>query len=243
MRLLLILTLLWNSFAAFQSACDKSNVCPASSATNPASVQWASNSTTSGTASTVAVTVSAVGSGHGLFVFCISVTSLCTTPTAAGETFLTATGTSGCQNYAGDDTQCWYTTNTVGGETSVSCNTGANSNIFCVVGEFTRPSGLSTPKDAGGNTETASGTSTTVSTSAATTNPNDFVIACFGSYGAGNNAISISGYTSPSGSIITNATAQAGCGYVVTSSTGTYSATGSYTSSMRCTGIIMAFKP
>jgi len=33
MRLLLILTLLWNSFAAFQSACDKSNVCPAAAGT------------------------------------------------------------------------------------------------------------------------------------------------------------------------------------------------------------------
>jgi hypothetical protein len=108
--------------------------------------------------------------------------------------------------------------------------------------EFTRPQGLSTPNDAGGNSFNAGATSYTVSTSAATTNANDFVIDCFASAALGNNQFTLTGgFTSAFSSV--DAFGQMRCGYLVTSSTGTQTGTATVTTSMRGTGIIMAFKP
>jgi len=211
-----------------------------SAANNPAFVQGAVNAGTSTT--TVAVTVSAVGAGHGLFVTCIS-TGSCSAPTATGESFSTYTGASGCQDFTGDFMQCWQTTNAAGGETTVNCNTSGTSSIICGVIEYTRPQGLSTPKDAGGHSEVSSGTSYTVSTSAVTTVANDFVMDCFGSYGTGSNAITLgSGFTNAFTPYAT-ATGNMSCGYLVASSTGTQTGTGTAVSSMRATAIILAVKP
>src|SRR5690348_2559244 len=150
---------------------------------NPAFVQAAANHCA--TATTCAITVSAVGAGHGLYVVCLS-TGSCSTPTATGETFSTFTGTSGCQDFTADFMQCWIVSSTVGGETSISVNTSGSASIMGCAVEFTRPQALATPKDAGGHGENAGATSFSVSTSAATTVQNDFVIGAFGSFAAGN---------------------------------------------------------
>ncbi len=217
-----------------------SGVIGANPLTGPALVQGATNAVLTGT--TIAVTVSAVGAGHGLFVFCIATASLCTTPTATGETFNTYTGASGCQNFTGDNTQCWLATGTAGGETSVSCNASSGT-IICGVIEFTRPQGLSTPKDAGGNSEVASGTSYTVSTSATTTTTNDFVIGCFASFGTGTNPITMTGGFTAAFTAYGTSLGNMSCGYLVASSTGTQTATGTAVTSMRATGVILAVKP
>lgn len=206
----------------------------------PAFVQAGNNLATTGT--TNAVTVSAVGAGHGLFVMTVG-TANPASPTAAGETFVTFTGTTGCQNFGADAMQCYLASNTTGGETTVTCNLAGSAASICIVIEFTRPSQLATPNDAGGNTSTAGATSLAVSTSAGTTNANDIVIACYGGFAIGSNAVSIAGYTINANATNTSANGQAACGYNVVSSTGTQSATGTWTSSMRANGIIMAFKP
>jgi len=213
--------------------------------TNPAYVQGSTGFTASAT--NVSATLSAVGAGHGLFVYCMAPSSACAAPTATGESFSTYTGTSGCQDFGGYNVQCWLATSTVGGETSLTCNTGGGTSaIFCIVIEFTRPQALATPKDAGGHNNTAGSTNSwSVSTSAATTNANDFVIGCFGSVNIGNNTITVgSPFTQPAAASISNSSGEAACGYLVASSTGTQTATGSATSNMTNTnGVILAVKP
>lgn len=209
---------------------------------NPGFVQANNALFTTGTSGVVTLG-SNITAAHGLFVYEIGL-SAPLAPTATGETFVTDTTTAGCQTFSADATQCWYTTSAVGGENAVTCNwTTNNAGNICIVVEFTRPQGLSTPKDAGGKSSTAGATSLAVSTSAATTNSNDFVLACFGGFAIGSNAVSIAGYTIDANAKFVSSGGQAACGYNVTSSTGTQSATGTWTTSMRASGIIMGFKP
>jgi len=215
----------------------------ASGGINPAFVQGATGFSAS--ASTIAVTLgSAVTAGHALFVFEASTSQAPSTPTATGETFTTFTGASGCQNFIGDAIQCYATTSAAGGETTVNCNFVSATPLKCVVVEFTRPQGLSTPVDAGGNSENGAAVSLAVSTSAATTNANDFVVSCAEGFNVGSNPITFpSPFTEPASLSQSDANGEVACGYNVASSTGVQSVTPTWTTSMRAGAMILAVKP
>lgn len=221
-----------------QVMCDKSQLCPAGGGSSPAYVSGKAAFQSSGVQAIVTISVSA---GNGVFVYCQS-TAVCTTPTSTGatETFATYTGASGCQNYAGDDVQCWDIENAVGGDTAINCNVGLAAEILCIVGQNTRPQGLATAKDGGGNGFNSASTGFSVATSASTTNANDILWACFGGYGANfTSGIAITGFTMPTAMQNT----YGGCGYDIVAATGVQTAVGSWSTSQRATGIVMAFKP
>ena len=182
----------------------------------------------------------AVTAGNRLMVFVLS-NSTNNTPTMTGETFTALTGTTGCTNNTGDDLRCWSDTSAVGGQTTITCTT-TGSSIMAVAIESSHPQNLSTPKDAGGNSQAASGTSFTVSTSATTTVAGDIVEACFGSIPLLTTYTVGAGYT-----LAAQATSGAGselmCEYAVPGSTGVQTATATSGTSVRTAAGIVALKP
>ena len=141
MRLLLILTLLWNSFAAFQSACDKSNVCPASSGTTFSYV-----GTGNCTTNTTSCSVTYSPTNGNLVVADVE----CRDFTASQNPSLTTdNGTSTWSNaftggqqsgtyYNNED----YTLSSAGSPTSITGHCGAATvSIIVIVTEYSRTSG------------------------------------------------------------------------------------------------------
>ena len=200
------------------------------------------NIATQHSGTTAVVSLSAVGANHGLIVWCAA-NANCNTPTATGETFTTFTGTSGCQN-SGASIQCWLAATTAGGEASVTCSTVAAATINCAVIEFTRPLQLATPKDAGGNGNVSSGTSFSVSTSAATTVSTDFVAGCSVSGGgSGAATVTSAGWTQPAALNFADANSVMACGYITTSSTGIQTMVGNMGSATFSNASVLAVKP
>lgn len=154
-----------------QVPCDKSQLCPASSSGAPTLVQKGHCGID--TLASCTITLSTVGAGHYLYVWEGSNGSL-GAPTMTGETF---THCSGCANGTGSNGDVYVDLSTVGGQTSLVCNTAGATRIICIASEWTQPSGLPAIDASGNSTNNAN--PVTVSTSTATTNANDIVIGCF----------------------------------------------------------------
>lgn len=106
----------------------------------------------------------------GVYIVSNGSTSTCTMP---GETVTHITNAS---NNAGFQADFWLISKAVGGQTVMTCTTGASGSDSGVAFEVTNLTANVSPLDASGNAHNTTG-SLTVSTSTATTNAGDIVIA------------------------------------------------------------------
>jgi hypothetical protein len=131
----------------------------------------------------------AVGAGHYLLCFAGGTgNSTGVSCTMTGETIPRLTGSTRCSNGAGYEGDCYLSTNTVGGQTSITCTMSTGSGGLCEFAEITSPSG-GHAIDVGGNSHPVT-TAMSVSTSVANTNANDLCL------GMAFTAFASPGYTS-----------------------------------------------
>lgn len=200
MRILALILL--SAFATFGQYTVPSHT-GATAAAAPTSPTVVQSGTCDTTVATCSVTFgSAVGVGHYLFCYAMGTgNSVGVSCTMIGETISRVTGTTGCSNATGLEGDCYLSTNTVGGQTLITCTMSSGSGGKCAFLEATSPSG-GHAKDAGGNAHSAT-TAMSVATSATTTNANDL---CIGM--SGNSFNTAGGYTGLSWTpVINNVTA------------------------------------